>query len=305
MYADVEEHIECCERCIRRKAPLGKKVPMVNIQTTHPLELVCMDFLSLETSKGGYHSVLVITDHFTRYAVAVPTRNQTARTTAEALFNNFVVHYGIPKRLHSDQGANFESKIIRELCQIAGCEKSRTTPYHPQGNGMTERFNRSLLGMLGTLEPKQKQDWKSHIAPLVHAYNCTRHESTGFTPYSLMFGRDPNLPVDLTFGLAEDNPKQSLSKYLEKLRRRLKSSFDLATAAANKARAKQEVNYDLKARPADLEPGDRVLVRKMAFGEGKHKLADKWEDEVYVVKSKPNEAFPFVVSLGTIGVIAR
>ena len=298
MYADVEEYVENCDRCIRRKSPPAKKVPLVNISTTHPLELVCMDFLSLESSKGGFQNILVITDHFTRFALAVPTKNQTARTTAEALFNNFVVHYGFPKRLHSDQGANFESRIIRELCSIAGCEKSRTTPYHPQGNGMTERFNRSLLGMLGTLEPHQKSDWKSYIGPLVHAYNCTRHESTGFTPYSLMFGRDPNLPVDLTFGLVENNPKEPLSKYVEKLRKRLKSSFELATAAANKARAKQKVNYDLKARPADLVPGDRVLVRKMAFGEGKHKLADKWEEEVFIVREKPNGDIPVFILEG-------
>ncbi len=86
-----------------------------------------MDYFTLEPSKGGVGKVLVITDHFTRYAMAIPTKNQTAKTTAETFFNNFVVHYGIPSRIHSDQGPTFESELIRELCEITGMKKSRTT----------------------------------------------------------------------------------------------------------------------------------------------------------------------------------
>ena len=292
MYQDVENWIGNCSRCIRRKHPDNKRVPLVNIRTSQPLELVCIDFLTLESSKGGFQHILVITDHFTRFAQAIPTRNMTAKTTADALLNGFIVHYGIPKKIHSDQGANFESRLIHELCAIMGCDKSRTTPYHPMGNGMTERYNRTLLGMLGTLEPHQKSDWKAHVAPLVHAYNCTRHESTNYSPYSLMFGRDPNLPVDLKFGLAEDHPAGSLTQYVDKLRNRLKDSFELATQHADRARRKQKGYYDLKTRPADLQKNDRVLVKKLAFGEGKHKLSDRWEEEVYFVVDQPNEDIP-------------
>ena len=167
MYKDAESWIEQCGRCLRRKTPTNQRAPLVPIVTSSPLELVCMDFLMLEKSKGGYEHILVITDHYTRYAQAIPTKNQLAKTTAEAFFNHFIVHYGIPKRIHTDQGTNYESKVIKELCQLTGMKKSRTTSYHPMGNGMCERFNRTLLNMLGSLESHQKQNWKAYLGPMI------------------------------------------------------------------------------------------------------------------------------------------
>ena len=229
MSADVEDWIRNCGRCIRRKTPTNARAPLVSINSTHPLELVCMDFLTLETSKGGYQYMLIITDHFTRYAQAIPTRNMTAKTTAEAFYNHFLMHYGIPLRIHSDQGANFESRLLRELCQILSMEKSRTTSYHPMGNGMCERFNRTLLNILGTLNPEQKKDWKNHVAPLVHAYKCTKHESTGYSPFYLMFGRESRLPIDLAFGVNTNKQHHSLISYAEGLRKRLQELYEIAT----------------------------------------------------------------------------
>ena len=187
------------------------------------MELICIDFLSLERSKGGHEHRLVITDHFTRYTQAFPTRNQLAKTTAKVLFENFILHYGFPARIHSDQGRNFESTLIEELCSLAGIEKSRTTPYHPMGNGMTERFNQTLLNMLGTLEDHKKQDWKSFVAPLVHAYNSTRQDSTGFSPFFLMFGRHPSLAIDAYLGLGSPDETSATSK--ENYTGKLKSAW--------------------------------------------------------------------------------
>lgn len=179
MIASLAEHIAQCRRCIQRKTPDNQRASLVNITSSQPLELLCVDFLSLEPSKGGVENILVITDHFTRYAQAYPAKNQTAYTTARLLYENFVVHYGFPARLHSDQGRNFESKLISELCKVAGVRKSHTTPYHPMGNGQVERFNRTLLGMLGTLDTSQKHDWKVHVPSLVFAYNSTKNDTTG------------------------------------------------------------------------------------------------------------------------------
>lgn len=130
----------------------------------------------------------------------MPTPNQKARTVAKHLWENFVVHYGFPEKLHSDQGPDFESKTIKEFCDFAGIHRVRTTTYHPRGNPV-ERFNRTLLDMLGMLKTDEEQHWRDFVQPLVHAYNCTKHDTTGFTPYELMFGRQPRLPIDLAFNV--------------------------------------------------------------------------------------------------------
>ena len=126
--------------------------------SSQPLELICIDFLGLKKSKGGYEQILVMTDHFTRFAQAVPCKSGCARTTAKVSFDQFINHYGLPLRIHSDQGRNFESRIIKELCKHLGIQKCRTTSYNPMGNGQCERLNRTLLSMLGTLEPEKKSD---------------------------------------------------------------------------------------------------------------------------------------------------
>jgi transposase InsO family protein len=290
MTRDVEDWVATCDRCLHRKSATTR-APLINIKSTQPLEIVCMDFLTLETSKGGFQYILVITDHFTRFAVAIPAKNMTAHTTAELFFRQFIVPFGFPRRIHTDQGPNFESRLIRELCTIGGIQKSHTTPYHPMGNGQCERFNRTLLNMLGTLKPEQKRDWKSHVAPLVHAYNCVRHESTDQSPYFLLFGREPRIPVDLAFGLGKDTSGQTTTKYAEGLRERLKSAYNLAIESVTKANVRQKRNYDVKARDAILTPGDRVLVKVVAFM-GKHKIADKWEEDTYIVADQPNADIP-------------
>ena len=291
MHQSVADHIANCGRCIRRKDWNPQRAPLVNTVTSQPMELVCVDFLKLEPSQGGIENVLVVTDHFTKYAQAYATRNQTARTTARVLYENFFIHYGFPRRLHSDQGRNFESKMLRELCDMANIRKSRTTPYHPMGNGIAERFNSTLLNMLGTLDPKKKVDWKSHLGSLVHAYNCTKHDTTGFSPYYLMFGRHPHIPVDLALGWADEKAAGNTSDYVKEVRERLSKAFEIAEANASQSRADQKERYDRKVRGAFLTVGDRVLVRNVCF-QGTHKIADRWSEEVYLVVKQPNSDIP-------------
>ncbi|XP_067687022.1 uncharacterized protein [Haliotis asinina] len=197
------------------------------------------------------------------YSASLP--NQKHDGQDEVFFNNFIIHYGIPKRIHSDQGANFTGKLMQELCQLLKINKSRTTPYHPMGNGMCERFNRTLCNMLGTLDPDSKKNWRAHVGPLVNAYNCTRHESTGFAPFSLMCGRHPCLPVDIAFGLDMGTAKQkSMASYTSELKDRLTQAYDIASIAARKSQSRNTNLYDQKARAAILEKDDRCPSQENA-----------------------------------------
>uniref|UniRef100_A0A669B1Z3 Gypsy retrotransposon integrase-like protein 1 n=1 Tax=Oreochromis niloticus TaxID=8128 RepID=A0A669B1Z3_ORENI len=281
MANDVWNKVKTCERCTKRKALPERAAPLVNIRTYRPLELVCMDFLSLEPDRSRTKDILVITDHFTKYAVAVPTPNQKAKTVAKCLWDNFLVHYGIPEKLHSDQGPDFESRTIKELCKMAGIHKIRTTPYHPRGNPV-ERFNRTLLNMLGTLTTEEKTHWKDFVKPLVHAYNCTRSDVTGYSPYELMFGRQPRLPIDLVFGLPVDNNRPTHSQYVQNLKSHLEKSYKIAIGNTEKLMGRNKSCFDQHITPSELDVGDRVLVRNVKL-RGKHKIADKWEPDIYVV----------------------
>lgn len=143
--------------------------------------------------------------------------------------------------------------------------------------------------MLGTLEEKDKSRWKEFVKPLVHAYNCTKHESTGFSPYELMFGRQPRLPLDLVFGLPrESNQQTSHSEYVQQLKSHLRESYEVSVRNMQKLAERNKVYFDKSVNESTLEVGDLVLVQNVRI-RGKHKLADKWESEVYVVVKRADK----------------
>lgn len=286
MKLDVEKYCKTCERCIKRKTLPQKAAPLSHMQSSGPLDLVCIDFLSIEPDSRNVGNVLVVTDHFTRYAQAFPTPDQKACTVAKTLWDKYFIHYGLPSRIHSDQGRDFESKLVTEMLTVLGVKKSRTSPYHPQGDPQPERFNRTLLDMLGTLDSLQKSKWSQHITHLVHAYNCTPNEATGYSPYYLMFGREARLPIDVCFGAsADDTSSSSHLKYVTRLKQSLHAAYQLAKASADKMNQSNKERYDQKVRYHRLSPGDRVLIRNLGLT-GKHKLADRWGSCPYIVDSQ-------------------
>ena len=221
------------------------------------------------------------------------SKTQTAQATARILWDNFICHYGFPEQFISDQGRNFESDLIQELCKIAGVKKLHTTPYHPQSNGQCERFNSTLCNMLGTLSDEEKSDWKSHLGCMTHAYNCTKHASTTYSPYYLMFGRHPRLPIDVAFGLHKPNCSDNCSKsrYIQKLRRRLNYAHKKASKYSSEQAQKYKTSYDKSVKGPQLQVNDLVLVKIVAH-KARHKIQDKWESEEYIVIEQPIPGTP-------------
>lgn len=210
-------------------------------------------------------------DHFTRFAQVYPTRNKSARTVAEKIFNDFILKFGFPQRIHHDQGGEFENKLLKHLHQLAGVAASRTIPYHPQGNGQVGRFNRTLLSMLRTLPKDFKIQWKYHCHTVVHAYNCTRHDTTGFSPFYLLFGRNPRLPIDLTFENKVNNSCDT-SMYAKEWKSNMQKAYQLASENDCKSATKGKRLYDTKVRSSCLQEGDRVLVKNLLERGGPGKL---------------------------------
>ncbi|CAI5693109.1 unnamed protein product [Oreochromis niloticus] len=281
---DVRDHVRGCQRCVVRKTiePEGR-APLVSVSSSRLLELVCTDFWSAEASHNKSVDVLVITDHFTGWAQAFPCKDQSAKQVARLLWDRYFCVFGFPERIHSDQGANFESQLISELLRVSGVKKTHTTPYHPMGNGSVERFNRTLGGMICALPPDSKVDWPRRLQTLTFMYNCTAHETTGFAPFYLMFGRTPRLPVDILFRSVLSDPAVTCyDRYVVSLREDVKEAMVIARARAAQEKHRHSQLYNRRVKCSRIEVGDRVLVANRKE-RGKKKVADRWESTVYTV----------------------
>lgn len=187
------------------------------------------------------------------------------------------------KRLHSDQCRSFENEVIHELCNIYGVQKTKTLPYYPEGNSACERFNRTLHNLLRTLPPERKRKWPEILPELVYAYNCTPHSTTGYSPYFLFFGREPTLPVDLKFGL-NDNELTLGEEWITMHFKNLQEAFQLATERTEKEALKRQEKLNIHADNKELPVGCRVFIRN--HPKGRSKIQDAWNDRPFRISDK-------------------
>ncbi|KAL6467298.1 hypothetical protein MHYP_G00251020 [Metynnis hypsauchen] len=278
MYQDAEQWVKRCQRCILTKMPQPRiQPPAKSFLASRPLEVVAVDFTVLEPASDGRENVLVVTDVFTKFTQAFPTRDQKAETTAKLLLKEWFMKYGVPERLHSDQGRNFESEVIAELCRLYGIKKTRTTPYHPQGNAQCERFNRTLHDLIRAFSPEKKQRWSEHLPEIVHAYNVTPHATTGYSPYFLLFGVDPHLPVDALLG--RDEVVSQKHDWLAIHQKRLREAHEKAKEYMERKAAERIAMLSEKVYCPPIDVGQLVYLRHRPTG--RNKIQDSWSPVEY------------------------
>ena len=281
---DVAKHCRCCPECQKAQNRREQPAPLVPLPVmAEPFARIAMDIVGpLPRSKSGHKYILVICDYATRYPEAVPLRSCEAEKIAEELIKLFS-RMGIPKEILTDQGSNFTSKLLAELYNMLQVRAIRTTPYHPQTDGLVERFNQTLKAMLRRMVNKEGKDWDRLLPFLLFAYREVPQASTGFSPFELLFGRKIRGPLDVIKERWEADHKSSESvvSYILSIQDRIASMADLVGENMQKAQETQKRWYDRNAREKTLEPGEKVLV---LLPTSSNKLLAQWQGPYTVEK---------------------
>ena len=199
MADDVRDWLSQCVACIKRKSPVGRHHPLGNIPTGHRWDRIAIDILDVcDPTPEGFRYILVIADYFSKWTEAFPMKNKCADMVADILVGNIILRFGMPLVIHSDQGREFENGLMKSLCALLGCTKTRTAPYHPESDGMIERFNRTCLMMLSMFVNDRRDNWHELLPFIMYAYRTSVHESTGYSPFRLMMGEECSLPQDVS-----------------------------------------------------------------------------------------------------------
>ena len=287
MCSDVEKFCQQCDRCAGRSSPNPPpRASMGELYATEPWEVVSIDFLTdLSTTARGNRHLLVVCDHFTRWVEVFPLPDMLAVTVAETLASQVFSRFGCPKRLHSDCAANFRSQVMSELCRIMGIQKTSTTAFHPQGNSRCERVNRTILGMLAKYLTDNHSEWDRHLPLLMLGYRAQIHRSLGYSPFFLMFGREPNLPIDAEIDSPTTARARSAAEYVDELCSGLRSAYREALSVSDRRHTQNKRLYERKMNEFHYSVGDRAMLFRGVAKRGEyHKFMRPWKPVVIVAK---------------------
>ena len=265
--SDVTRFCHSCDVCQRtipkgrvRKVPLGT-MPLIDV----PFQRIAVDIVGPifpRTDRGNKY-ILTIVDYATRFPEAVPLPSIEAERVAEALVNVFT-RVGVPKEILTDMGSQFTSGIMQEVSRLLSIRQMTTSPYHPACNGLCERFNGVLKQMLKRMCDEKPRDWDRYVNPLLFAYRETPQESTGFSPFELLYGRNVRGPLailkELWTGEVAEPETKTTYQYILDLQERLQHTCELAKKALQKSQIRYKSYYDKRARPRKFSVGDEVLL---------------------------------------------
>ncbi|VDD78593.1 unnamed protein product [Mesocestoides corti] len=288
MRDDINDICACCHRCGEVKSPPhAARAPLQPMTAGFPNELVA----------SGNRYILVMVDYFTKWANAVPIRKADALSVAKGFMAGWVADHGVPYQIHTDRGSQFESMLLLELCDLLGVHRSRTTAYHPQGNGQVERTNRTLKMLIRLqLDEYGLNQWDDALPACLLAYRSAVHSSTGLTPAVMTFGPELRLPSDIVAPPPREQEYVSTSEYVAEVRRQLRRSFDSARSQLALAHKRQKDYYDKRAHGTPVEEGDLVwMATTNVVGEGR-KFQRSWEGP-YVVDTVLSETTCLIRSL--------
>jgi hypothetical protein len=287
MHKDIISWIRSCNACSRRKTsrnptdfPLGQ-LPI----PTAAFQCLGIDVLGpLPVTTKGNRYLLCIVDYYTRWPIVFPMSNQTAPTIAKLLVEQVFLVYGFPATLLSDRGSNFLSIILAAVLNVFRVKKISTTSYHPQTNGLTERFNSTLVAMLSHFINHKQTDWDAYIPYVLYAYRTSTQEYLGESPFYCLFGRSAISPEEIVLGTANQEYKEKETReYLNELRDR----FDTVEAAL---RTRFDKLDEQRGRVSDsnpelaYQPGDLVMQYVPRVGTGRtKKLAYLWQGPFMVL----------------------
>ena len=284
---DVKLHIAGCAICQTRKNPSKKiKLPMHMQITGSPMDRIDTDLLGkFPVTERGNQYVLVVTDNFSKFVEAYPIPDQRAETIADTLVYKFFSSFGTAYQIHSDQGSGYESKLFKEICELYGIHKTRSSPAHPESNGQCERFNSTLCDMVSKFVSKDQEDWDKKIPLLTAAYRSCEHPKTKFTPNRLFFGRELNTPLSLKFPIPEEGRKTSTLEFVKSVEQANHEVFQFVRDHLRSCNVDKDITDNVRLMDHKYEPGSLVYWFDKQVSKGlSSKLALPWKGPFVIIE---------------------